>query len=115
RADGSTAPGKLAEKMLPDASLSPPREAIVDGGVRTVFRRAILPTAATAQHMQDAADDPPIIRSFLAPHVGRQVRLNPMPLLVVEPEEVRSHSLLPFDSRESTTNSNRNQIIGFQP
>jgi hypothetical protein len=72
--------------MLPDASLSPPREAIVDGRVWTVLRWAILPTAATSQHMQDAADDPPIIRSFLTPYVGRQVRFDPPPLIIVEPE-----------------------------
>jgi hypothetical protein len=36
--------------------------------------------------MQDAADHPPIIRSFLAPDVGRQVRLNLPPLAIVEPE-----------------------------
>jgi hypothetical protein len=36
--------------------------------------------------MQDAADHPPIIRPLLAPHVGRKVRLNPLPLLVVEPQ-----------------------------
>jgi hypothetical protein len=36
--------------------------------------------------MQDAADHPPIIRSFLAPYVARQVRLDLLPLIVIKPE-----------------------------
>jgi hypothetical protein len=34
--------------------------------------------------MQDAAEDPPVVRSFLAPYVGRQVRLDLPPLLVAQ-------------------------------
>jgi hypothetical protein len=33
--------------------------------------------------MQDAADDPPVVGSLLAPDVGWQVRFNPPPLMVV--------------------------------
>jgi hypothetical protein len=36
--------------------------------------------------MQDAADHPPIVRPLLAAHVGRQMRLDLLPLMVVEPE-----------------------------
>jgi hypothetical protein len=36
--------------------------------------------------MQDTADDTSIIRSLLAPYVGRQVWFDPPPLIVVEPE-----------------------------
>jgi hypothetical protein len=36
--------------------------------------------------MQNAADHPPIVRPFLATHVGRQMRLDLLPLMVVEPE-----------------------------
>lgn len=86
RSGRSTAPGKFTEEMLPDTPFGPPGEAIVDGRVRTVLWWAILPTTATSQHMQDAADDPPIIRPFLAPDIGRQVRFDPLPLVVVEPE-----------------------------
>ena len=82
----STSNGKLPEEFLPDAPSSPPREAIVDRRVRTVLRRTILPPTATPQHMQDAADHPPIVRPFLAAHVGRQMRLDLLPLMVVEPQ-----------------------------
>jgi len=36
--------------------------------------------------MQDAADDPPIIRPFLTSDIGWEVRFDPLPLVVVEPE-----------------------------
>jgi hypothetical protein len=36
--------------------------------------------------MQDAADHPPIVRPFLAAHVGWQMRLDLLPLIVVKPE-----------------------------
>jgi hypothetical protein len=36
--------------------------------------------------MHDAADDPTIIRPFLTADIGRQVRFDPLPLVVVEPE-----------------------------
>lgn len=82
----STSNGKLPEKLLPDAPFSPPREAIVDRRVRTVLRRAILPPTTAPQHMQDATDHPPIVRPFLAAHIGRQMPLDLLPLMVVEPE-----------------------------
>jgi hypothetical protein len=36
--------------------------------------------------MHDAADDPAIVRSLLAARVSRQVRLDPPPLLIAQPE-----------------------------
>jgi hypothetical protein len=36
--------------------------------------------------MQDAADHPPIVRPFLAAHVARQMQLDLLPLMVIEPE-----------------------------
>jgi hypothetical protein len=75
----STPPGKLTEQLLPDAALGPTGKAVVDRRVRTVLRRAILPTAAALQHVQDAAQHPSVVHTLLAPHVGRQVRFNPSP------------------------------------
>jgi hypothetical protein len=36
--------------------------------------------------MQDATDHPPIVRPFLAAYIGRQMPLDLLPLMVVEPE-----------------------------
>jgi hypothetical protein len=83
--------------------------------MRPVLRRAIAPAAAAPQNMQYAADHTPVVHSLLAPNVSRQVWLDPLPLIVVEPKQVGSHRLLRFDTRESTTDSDRNRFIGFRP
>ena len=41
--------------LLPNASLAPTGEAVVDGLVRTIFFGAILPAATDLQHMHDPA------------------------------------------------------------
>jgi uncharacterized protein len=41
--------------------------------------------------MHDAANDAPIIRPLNASHVCRQMRLNPIPLLIAQPKEILSH------------------------
>jgi len=41
--------------------------------------------------MQDAADHAAIIHAILAAYVRRQMRLDPSPLLVVQPKQVASH------------------------
>jgi hypothetical protein len=41
--------------------------------------------------MQDAADHAAIIHPILAAYVRRQMRLDPSPLLVVQPKQVASH------------------------
>jgi hypothetical protein len=41
--------------------------------------------------MQNAADHPPIIDPLLAAHVAWQMRFDPTPLLIVQPEQVASH------------------------
>src|SRR5690242_8932720 len=93
----STALGKRPEQALPDATLGPPREAVVDCRGRAVLLRAILPTAAALQHVHDAADDPSVTDPLLAPNVGRQIRFDPHPL--------PSTTLLGSDPRCSNTGS----------
>jgi hypothetical protein len=41
--------------------------------------------------MHDTADDAPIIRSLNTSHICWQVGLNPLPLLIAQPKEVRPH------------------------
>jgi hypothetical protein len=50
--------------------------------------------------MHDAAQNPPIIFSLRPRLVGRQMRLNPRPLLIAEPKQARIHRL----ASESLTN-----------
>jgi len=76
RAGRSTTPSKLAEQSLSHAAPCPPYKAIIDRRVWTVLRRTIAPATAALQHMQDAADDPPVVHSIHATQVCRKPRRN---------------------------------------
>jgi hypothetical protein len=45
--------------------------------------------------MYDAADYPTIIRPFDPPHIRRQMRFYPLPLLIAEPKQVPAHGPIP--------------------
>jgi hypothetical protein len=49
--------------------------------------------------MNNAADDASIILPLNAPHVSRQVRFHPFPLLIAQPKQVRAHDPNPFPKR----------------
>jgi hypothetical protein len=72
---------------LPNASLAPSREAIVDGLVRAIFERAVFPAAAHLLHVHDPAQNPSIIVPLRARLVGRQMQRDLRPLLVAEPKQ----------------------------
>jgi hypothetical protein len=86
RSGRSTALGKFTEEMLPDTLFGPPGEAFVDGRVRTILRWAIF----QRQPLRSACRMPLMTRRSsarsLTPDIGRQVRFDPLPLVVVEPE-----------------------------
>lgn len=52
--------------ILPDAALCPTDEAIIDGFLRTVVGRAIHPSPALLQHIQNAAQHATIIDTLQA-------------------------------------------------
>src|SRR5690348_7847984 len=111
----STALGKRPEQALPDATLGPPREAVVDCRGRAVLLRAILPTAAALQYVHDAADDPSVIDPLLAPNVGRQIRFDPHPLLVAQPKQVASHLPCSWPARNHQAILPSTTLLGFDP
>jgi hypothetical protein len=41
--------------------------------------------------MHDATDNAPIVCTLDASHIRRQMRLNPLPLLIAQPKKVLSH------------------------
>ena len=86
---------EFAEEVLPNATLSPPRKAIVDSRVRTIFRRTVAPAATASKNVENAANHAAIVHTFLATHICRQMRFNLFPLLVAQPEEVVSHHSAP--------------------
>ncbi len=72
--------GHVAEYAFPDPTHGPPVIPIGTYGGRTVFRRTVLPSTTRLHHMDDPADNPPIIRT-LRPWVRlRQMFLTYRPL-----------------------------------
>src|SRR5439155_21243385 len=69
----------------------PAHEAVIDRRRRAILGRAIAPATATLQHVHDAADDAAIVRPLDAPYIRRQVRFDPIPLLIAQPKQVPAH------------------------
>src|SRR5262245_49994997 len=63
---------------------------------RTILGRAITPTTAAFQHMHDTADDAAIIGSLDPAHIRRQVKFDPLPLLIAKPKKVPGHDPNPL-------------------
>ena len=87
--------GQALEDCSPASAFGPAIEAIVDGRVGTILGRAIAPAGAALEHMDDAADDPPIVISFGSRQVRRQGRRNACPLPVIQPKQSCAHQSLP--------------------
>jgi hypothetical protein len=49
--------------------------------------------------MRDPADDPSIVNPLNATHIGRQMRLDPSPLFVVQPKQIPAHDPILFPKR----------------
>src|SRR4051794_4568429 len=88
----STIAGELPEQVFPYAAPSPPSEAIVDRRVRPVFRWTIAPPRTRLQHMNDAADDAPIVVPIRSGQSRRQVRFYPRPLLIIQPKQAATRT-----------------------
>jgi hypothetical protein len=68
--------------------------------------------------MHNPADDPAIINPFLTANIGRQMRLNSSPLLVIKPKQIPAHHPNPpsktnQDRMESGSPCLRTKINGF--
>ena len=78
------------ENILPNAALRPTNKPIVKRLLRTVdLPRAVGPASAIPQSVDDAAQNAPVINPSLAPRVCRQQRLDPRPLFIRKPKEIR--------------------------
>ena len=64
------------EQIDPDALGRPAHIAIIEGFSRPIFWWRIDPSPAGFQHVDDAADHPPIINARLTARVGRKMRRN---------------------------------------
>jgi len=58
--------------------------------------------------MHNPADNTPIVHSLNTAHVYRQMRLNPLPLLIAQPKEILAHDPDPLPK------SNQDRIVTAQ-
>src|SRR6266853_3195679 len=85
--------GDGGEHRLPNAPFAPACEAVVDGFVRPILTRTILPATPNPLDMHDPAQNPTVIFSRWPRLVGRQMRPDLRPLFVGEPKQVLVHRL----------------------
>ena len=97
----STVTGEFTEQVFPYATPRPPSEAVVDRCRRPVGFGTIAPAAAASQHVYNAADNAAIVLPLDTAHIGWQVRLDPLPLLVAQPEQISAHDPNPSPKRIS--------------
>lgn len=104
------------EYLFPDTALRPAHEVVVECLLRAVhLARTIGPAPAILQCMDDPAQHPPVIHPFLAPAIPRQKRLNPGPLPIRKPKEIRHRHYLLEGDNESRKNYLGNPINGSGP
>ena len=82
----SSIPSKLPEQIFPDAAPGPADKSVIDRGRWSILGRAIAPATTAFQYLHNAADDAAIIGSFDTAYVRRQVRFDPLPLLIAQPK-----------------------------
>jgi hypothetical protein len=64
----------------------PADKAVINRRRRAILGRAVAPAATAFQYVHNTADDAAIISSFDPAHVRRQVRFDPLPLLIAQPK-----------------------------
>jgi hypothetical protein len=65
--------------------------------------------------MHDAADDPPIVNPFDPANVSRQMRLDPSPLLVVQPKQIPAHDPDPLPKTNQDRIVRRQKLMSSDP
>ena len=101
RSGRSPGRGQGVEDVNPDALRSPSYEPVVERLVRPVGVGRILPPAPRLQHVDDPADDPPVVDPRLAPSVGRQQRREAVELSLGQPKVLSVHGDLHSEIVES--------------
>jgi hypothetical protein len=92
-------PGEISKDALPNTALSPAPETVVECLLRAVdVLGTIAPTTAALQCVDNAGKHPPVIDPRHPTRILRQKRLNPRPLLIGKPEEIRHSPCLLAES-----------------
>jgi hypothetical protein len=101
------------EQALPKPTARPSVEPIVDRRRRPVERRAVLPSAAHFQHMNDAADHPSVVDPTRSRLIAWQQRFDRQPLPIAQPELVRHLQRSVVSELESSPANKFNALIEF--
>ena len=56
-----------------------------------ILGRAIAPATTTLENMHNPADDTTVVDPLHSANIGRQLRLDPSPLLVAQPKQIPAH------------------------
>src|ERR1700759_375274 len=102
--------GQRLKDCAPSSALGPTVEAIVDGCVRAVFTRTIAPSCTPLQHVNNAADDAPVVVPIRPRQSRRQMWFDPRPLPVIQPKQTSAPCLAP----ESKTHRQENHVPLFR-
>jgi hypothetical protein len=80
---------KRTENAFPDTALRPTDEPIIERFLRTIHVSTVRPPPAADIRVDNRALHPAIIHTWLAANIGRKQRLDPSPLLIGKPKEIR--------------------------
>jgi hypothetical protein len=65
--------------------------------------------------VHDPTDDTAIIRPLNTPHIGRQARFDPIPLLVAQPKQVLAHDPDPLPKTNQDRIVRAEELMSFDP
>jgi hypothetical protein len=65
--------------------------------------------------MHNAADDAAIVNPFHTANIGRQVRLNPSPLLLAQPKQIPAHDPDPLPKTNQDRIVRAQKLMSFDP
>ena len=105
-------PRQGLKNCSPPVTFGPAVEAIVDRRIRPIFARAIAPSGSRLQHVNDAADDAPVVVALRSRQSIRQVRFKTRPLPVTQPKQSVTHSFIPESMPET---GNHVMAIRYRP
>jgi len=115
RVSGPPAPSKRPKQVFPNAAPRPAYKAIIDRRRGAIFGRAITPAAAALKHMHDAADHAAIIYALDASYIPRQVKFDPLPLLIAQPKQVFAHDPNPLPKTNQDRIVRPEELMSFHP
>lgn len=81
-------------------ALGPTVEAIAEGRVTAVFTRAVAPSRTRLQHVNNPADDAPVVVLIRPRQSCRQMRLDTSPLPIIQPSQPAPISLAPIKNSQ---------------